>query len=496
MNEKHFFLQGKTLGLLVVAGLMSFASCAEGVEDESFDAGVRNAQLESPVIDKDCFSTITGADGSESLKLAWDVVMGAGGYHCVIDIVDDPANPVNVVDTILDRPSLTFSKLEDTNYSVSVSTLANEKLNNKASKEASNYAYSTLVQGIEIPEGQEISSFVASNPAPGGEEYAYILKGGATYQLDAPVDFGLNQITFRGDKLNPSTIIVGENGCITTQAGLKVKFINFDCTVMSSKGLLLLSSTPDASLSTESLGYKADGANQNGYVINDVVLFQACKVKNLPHGILYGNKQPWSLRDFRITDCIIQLDSETGDTFINFYQAAGNNGLIKNLAIRNSTIYNIKNNSKNYFIRYANSSNAQPKKIFGNSDNSASYTMVNCTFSKTMAGKDFANNMPNTNTITCEVTGNIFYDTYRIQKFIQSQWKKTNNWGAKDNTIWGVTKSVDSTDKSKYATEEDPLFAGPIDVALDFSQTNGGVNFKAAGAMASEKKFGDPRWLE
>lgn len=494
MERKHFFLQGKTYGLLAIAGLLSFASCAEGVDEESFDAGVRNAQLESPVIDKDCFSTITGTDGSESLKLAWDVVMGAGGYHCVIDIVDDPANPVNVVDTILDRPSLTFAKLEDTNYSVSVSTMANVKLNNKASKEASVLAYSTLVQGIEIPEGQEISSFVASNPVSSNEEYAYILKGGVTYQLDAPVDFGLNKITFRGDKLNPSTIIVGGNGCITTQAGLKVKFINFDCTAMSSKGLLLLSATPDQSLSTESLGYKADGANQNGYVINDVVLFQACKVRNLPHGIIYGNKQPWSLRDFRITDCIIQLDSEKGDTFINFYGASGNNGLIKDMAIRNSTIYNIKNNSSNYFIRWSNSSNAQPKKIFGNSGNSANYVIANCTFSKMMAGKDFANNMANTNTINCEIVNNIFYDVYRLQKFVQSQWKKTNNWGVNNNTIWGVTKSVDSTDKSKYATEEDPLFAGPIDLALDFSQTN--VNFKAAGAMASEKKFGDPRWFE
>ena len=61
------------------------------------------------------------------------------------------------------------------------------------------------------------------------------------------------------------------------------------------------------------------------------------------------------------------------------------------------------------------------------------------------------------------------------------------------NTIWGVSNSVDNTDKSKYATEEDPLFSGePYLQVLDLDKPNGGVDFKAGGAISS--KVGDPRW--
>ena len=43
---------------------------------------------------------------------------------------------------------------------------------------------------------------------------------------------------------------------------------------------------------------------------NKPVIFQECNIKNLPNSLIYGNKQPWSLRDFRITDCLIQLNNE------------------------------------------------------------------------------------------------------------------------------------------------------------------------------------------
>jgi hypothetical protein len=53
---------------------------------------------------------------------------------------------------------------------------------------------------------------------------------------------------------------------------------------------------------------------------------------------------------------------------------------------------------------------------------------------------------------------------------------------------------VDSTDKSKWATEEDPGFVSLDDATkeLDFTQPNGGVNFKATGTISAT--IGDPRW--
>ena len=62
------------------------------------------------------------------------------------------------------------------------------------------------------------------------------------------------------------------------------------------------------------------------------------------------------------------------------------------------------------------------------------------------------------------------------------------------NTIWGDNVEIDSTDKSKWATEENPSFSGNVTQVLDLTQPNGGVNFKANGPISST--VGDPRWLE
>ena len=104
------------------------------------------------------------------------------------------------------------------------------------------------------------------------------------------------------------------------------------------------------------------------------MIIQECMIKNLKNSLLYGNKKPWSLRDFRVVDCIVQLNNSGSNSILNLYGANPTNGLIKNLTVRNSTFVNIVKNSSGYFIRYANSSNAQPKKIFGDNDNSMNLT--------------------------------------------------------------------------------------------------------------------------
>lgn len=47
-------------------------------------------------------------------------------------------------------------------------------------------------------------------------------------------------------------------------------------------------------------------------------------------------------------------------------------------------------------------------KTWGNTDNTGSITITNNTFCKTMANKDFANQLPNTNTLTTTIQYNIF----------------------------------------------------------------------------------------
>jgi hypothetical protein len=268
---------------------------------------------------------------------------------------------------------------------------------------------------------------------------------------------------------------------------------------MTSTGLITLSGNPSETISTEALGYKKDGANQNGYVINDPVIIQECHIKNLQNSLLYGNKKNWSLRDFRIKNCIAQLNNAGSNPFIHLQGAS--NGLIKNMTIENSTFYNLVKNSSAYFIRYSNQSNAQPKKIFGDSDNSTTHVISHCTFAKTFSNKDFANNMPNTNTVKTTVEYCIFYDVFRLYQYIQTQ----SYMLTPGNTIFGVDGGTpNSTDtggrKDKlgnpYATLEDPDFVGPFLQEFDLTQDKGGVNFKPQGEVAVSNKSGDPRWYE
>ncbi|MBO4598649.1 MAG: DUF4957 domain-containing protein [Bacteroidaceae bacterium] len=496
MRRKKEVLRSGLISLAICALL---ASCNQGFDnDESFTSGVSNSVLATPAIDANCFSTLTNSDGTESVKLTWPVVYGANGYSVNVSKVDDPTRPIKVIgDSIVDGCSVTFLKEEDTKYSVSVLALGG-KDGNTDSEAAGQYVYSTYVPATLIPEGTDIAEYINNNlPNSSDEEQVFELKGGAEYTMNSLADFKMNKVTLRGDKNSRSIIKIGENGGFMIQAGFKMKYINVDCTAMTAEdgviGLGKLENAADsarcASITTEALGYKALGANQDGYVIVDPVVIQDCNFKNVTKSFLYGNKKNWSLYDFRITGCIVQLNNAGSSTVINLYGAS--NGLIKNFTIRNSTFYNIQENSSAYFLRYSNASNAQPKKIFGDSDTSGSYVLEHNTFCRTMTGKDFANNVATVGTITFTCHYNIFEDVFRLSKFIHNNYVKN----VKGNTICGITNTVDSTDKDKYATVEIQGFTD-WSKELDLTATNGGVDFTPTGSVAIQNKSGDPRWYK
>lgn len=156
------------------------------------------------------------------------------------------------------------------------------------------------------------------------------------------------------------------------------------------------------------------------------------------------------------------------------------------LSIKESTIYNIVSNSKNRMFRF---NNKDLDRAFPTADGSC--TMMDNTFVRVYDKKEFGNNTPNRKEYVITFDNNIFYDCFRLQKFIQGNCTKT--FHQELNTIQGIANSVDGTDKGKYATEEEI----GIDVAetkkeLDFTQPNYGINFKATGAISST--IGDPRW--
>lgn len=496
----------KLLASVVGGSLMLLAaSCTDGVSDESWSPAVHGAQLSSPQIDKSCFSSVTMADGSENVKFTWPLVEGAGGYKVNVGLVNAGAIEPIIIDSIVDGLTLLFPKYEDSNYEVSVQTLANDKLNNTAAQQATTYSYSTMIEAINVPVGTDVAEFIngyiASNEAsllaayaddPSNYELAFELEAGKQYTLNAPADSRTLPVTLRsGDKNNHAIVTVGPDGYLTNQGGLRVKFIAFDCTQMKAKGLLMLGEeVPE--LSTEALGYKALGGNQDCWVIEKQVMFKTCEIKNLANAVINSDNHNWALNDFRIDDCLIQLCNEGTTSIIDLCASSSSKGGIKDLTVKNTSFVNLLDNEKAYFIRLANASNAQAQKIWG-PGNRNSCTLQNITFVKCMSNKNFSDRYINSASV-CDmvVKGCIFYDTWRIQKLIGNN---QHSIKPEDNTIWGITNEVDATDASKFATEEDPQFAGPVLQELDLTKPNGGLNLRPAAPIASGKKMGDPRWF-
>ncbi len=524
---KKMTLKMRLLGGLVIVSMLFAASCAQGVDDETYQSSVKNQQMVSPELTDANFSTVTNVDGSESVKVSWPLIKGCGGCQCNVWIVDDPENPQEIVNEIVDGSSFLFPKIEDTKYKVRVLALGNKANNNKDAEIASEFAYSTLVPALTIPAGTELSAFIAQHldmEATG--EQAFELEAGAAYPVRGIIDFKDKLVTFRGNKIDRPivTFEAGQIGGIMTGGGLKVKFINFDCTNMeyekyahgsdkeSSDYIYAFLSMGDGiypHLKSQNFGSGVD----KGYVLPDPIIFEQCNVKNLPKAFFGCGYNAWLVQDFRIVDCIIQikhanLDHDNGGNFISFVKNNGGyegqfgkawTGGVQNITIRNSTIYNINDMTKK--TRFARFSSANCiKDVFGS--NTGGFTILNSTLYNVFHAGEFGNNIPATPEYVVTYGSTIFQDCARIQKLgsVGDSGKATLK-SSGQSTVWVQRPNIaegnemlSNNDKTKVKLiEENPNFAQPTELDLEDDKF-GGQNFKATGTISST--IGDPRWLE
>ena len=101
------------------------------------------------------------------------------------------------------------------------------------------------------------------------QEQSINLEAGKTYYLNSIADFGLNTVTFRGNQDNPPTVIIGTEGGFVTEGGLKIKYVNFDCSAMETQtGVLTLGNAPASGAPGTEKG--------NAYLIDYSIVFQGC----------------------------------------------------------------------------------------------------------------------------------------------------------------------------------------------------------------------------
>lgn len=500
MKKTLFLIRRWRVWLPIAVLIFLICSCAEGYESpDGFDTGVRDTQLITP----DSVSFVVSTDGTYA-TISWPLVYGAAGYEVTFCNVDDPENPqiIEGIDKkIIDGSRMIVNVTEDSKYEFAIRVIGNHSKGNKDADTPTVYNFSTLVPSIAvIPSGSDIALYMAEHPLDTFEgEVAIELESGGEYILSDTVDFGSHNLTFRGDKIHRPVIKMQGKGTIMSYSGLKLKYINFDCTESSAKGVVGMSvnGLPEE-IKSQNLGYTRDGSPINNiYIVQEPFYIAHCWFKDMPNALLFDNSIDCAWWHVMVDDCIIQ-QKNSGSIGVFCLQNKGR--IIKNLRLTNSTFYNVLENKSAYFIRYANSSNSNPVKVFGNATgpmSTQSITFSNCTLSKVYTGQKFVNNLNATGQVLT-INHTIFYDVYSVRQLPRYGGNKT----FKFNFWWGIT-NIDSQDmqqKDSYGTpfamDYDPQFRGNVLQSLDLSLPNGGVDFTPQQYEILVNRAGDPKWLE
>jgi len=461
------------VSVLCVTIALLITSCVDGFkENELFSSGVTGVTLESPNGTTVVFTP--NAEGN-SIKISWPVVYGAGGYQFSLYKVDDPSNPIAVgkENEIVDGCSVIRALEEDTKYKVVVRTLGNAEYSNKEAAAATEALYSTLLPTTAvIPTGTDLSQYFAANPIPSSAtELAYQLEAGGSYTMSANVPLPLTNVTIRGDKVHHPVVTMTNGVFVSDGAGLKLKFIDFDCTNLTGSSFITYNATQNAA------------AIQNAWVtVTSPVALQSCKIKGLTKYFLWDSNKKYALQTLLIKDCVI------GQNSINQYFIYMQGGMVKDLTISNTTIFNTQVSTSN-FIQY----NAAVRVTTNAAWNwaSGSVTVANSTFWQVAKAGQMANyaglaQKGNAlNVLKC-----IFVDCGTqavIRRFAGGSTNMTRTLGFNSYWFGGVFAAAEisaSYDNSGTHITTDPLLKDPA---------NG--DFTVGGANQISARTGDPRWL-
>jgi len=500
MKNKRLFLRGKTYGLLLAASLFLFGSCTVGLHEEGeFNPGVSNTILSAPEV-----TARANADGSQT-ELSWPVVMGAGGYELTLYDINDPDNPRVVVvekamesseedipdkvETIIyenyfvDGSIVLVPRYEDTNYKLLIKSLGNPKYNNKDS-ETKEVLFTSIVPKLNdtpIPAGTDLTQWFAENQTlinAQTEEFALELTGGETYKMSGPVNLGNHLFTLRSsDKTNLPTIEMEATASFVTETGLKIKYVNLDCTNMTDKNSSIIAYAKEPTIAK----------TQNHYLIPKgfPVVLQNCYVKNLKTHLFYDNDAAWAVYTQMIKNCVIELDQKTMDS--NDASVAHNNkGFCFDFEVLNSTIYSTTSSSKTFLVSY---SSTRPNQICNGMYPTNDVKILNSTFVNVSNKNYIANYGRLAGQKMCQLTiaDCIFVDSSKdaVARGFMANGNDNMTWSITNCCYWYNGKIGDTGRPKGTRVEADPQLT---QTAKGY-YTVGGAEVKAAGC-------GDPRGLQ
>lgn len=500
MKKNHLFSYSKicTLALLGVSALF-LTSCAEDGydDDERFDAGVSNTQMEAIKADD---ITITASADGKSQTFTWPVVLGASGYRVNLIDVANPETPI-INDSIVDGCSVTGKREEDVNYKLTILTIGNKAKGNSDATEAAVKTFSTFTPTYKtIPANSNLNEWFAANPLPTeeGDNLNYDLEAGATYTLSDVLDFNTNAVTLRtNDKSKHATINFQNEACITFAAPFNLKYVDVDCSAQdiasTNHGIFAFSKDPSAAPKGTDINaslYKWDKP-----MIEKPVTFINSNFKNVKSYFFWDNQQAVCAMTMLIDNCIVQLAPEKAFAGGVFWTNKG--GHVNELYVTNSTFYELDGNEGDYKYFYQ-AGMVSGEEIYADktiATNTVSYT--NSTFSHVTWNNGQWGNYNRMGGRNCShwiMTDCIFFDCSPSgvpRRFLHGKQNQphvtfnNNTYMKADGTFQDIKEDGSHDyDNSGTTIEEDPQFA---------DWANG--DFTISGATQVARQTGDPRWL-
>ena len=463
-------------GLLGAASLLAL-SCADHYDgDESWSPQVQNATLQSP--SPSDIKVVSSPDGS-SMTISWPVVYGAGGYSIALYNVNDPANPLRVRTDTIDGCSITTSREEDTNYSLSIRTLGNQKYNNHEAPESTELLFNTFLPTyMEIPDGSDLKAWFEANPIPedSTSHLCYDLAPGGSYTVSGKIAFGGHQVTLRSSsKANYAYITMQAGSCFDTFAGFTLKYLNIDATELN-HSLISFSDEPADSI----LNSYPTSKTANFYFIVDPVVVQGCNIGKLGTSIVASNSTKYDVRVVNITNTVVEIDKTTAaaNTAPFVYMKSG---YITDFSIKNSTVFSRERNDV-FFIQHG----GRPKDL--GDDEQRLVSITNCTLANIAWNKNF-----------CDYHNGQVQHHYTLKNTIVVDCGKANfltglNKGqSSDNPTWDVNNNTCWRDGADASASQTGIKNPGLWLTDDPEINPATADFVPAAAQ-QEAKQGDPRW--
>lgn len=498
MKKNHLFSYSKICTLaLLGAGALFLTSCAEDGydDDERFDAGVSNTQMEA--VKADGITVTASADG-KSQTFTWPVVLGASGYRVKLIDVANPETPI-INDSIVDGCSVTGKREEDVNYKLTILTIGDKAKGNTDATQATVKSFSTFTPTYKtIPAGSNLNEWFAANSFPEetkSENLNFDLEAGAEYTLSGTLNFGTQPVTLRSNsKTNHATIKYTGEASITFEAPFNLKYIDVDCSGMeigsTNHGIFAFSKEPVGPIATS---IDADKYKWEGQIIEKPVTFVNCNVKNLKSYFFWDNQQKVCALTMLIDNCVVHLAPEKSFSGGVFWTNKG--GHINDLTVTSSTFYELPSCESDYKYFYQ-AGGVSAHEVFNSEATTNTLTYKNSTFYHVTWNSGQWGNYNRMQGRTWSywiMTDCIFYDCSTAgsvprrflhgQAYASSPGNKTfnNNTYMKND---GTFQDPQNYDESGTIIEEDPMFADPA---------NG--DFHISGATQVARQTGDPRWL-